>query len=359
MIQVADLENKMEFIPHSKPTVGRAEADAVAGVIRSGMLAQGRRVAEFERRFSRRFDLGKTVAVGSGTAALHLSLLALGIGPGDEVIIPSFVCTALLNAVRYVGATPNVADININTLNIDPLDAERRINEKTKAIIVPHMFGLAADLAPLLETGLPVIEDCAQAVGAKYRGEPVGSLGTLSVFSFYATKVMTTGEGGMVASKDRSLIEKIRDMRAYDNRDEYSLRFNYKMTDMQASMGIIQLEKLGGFLERRKAIAATYTEILKKAGNRQMVLPVETKDHTYFRYVVRIDRNIDKLCEKLRDCNFGVARPVFKPIHRYLGQKGLIKADQAWNTALSLPVYPALQEREAERMAETLNGILE
>lgn len=349
----------MNFIPHSKPTVGKAEADAVAEVIRSSMLAQGQRVDEFERLFAQRFELGQAVAVGSGTAGLHLALLALGVGPGDDVIIPSFVCTALLNAVCYVGAQANVADIRLDTFNIDPVDVRKRITARTKAIIVPHMFGQAADLRGLKDIGLPIIEDCAQAVGARYAKRPVGSFGDLSVFSFYATKVMTTGEGGMVSSHDPFLIEKVRDARAYDNRSEYSIRFNYKMTDIQAAMGIVQLERLKSFLKKRKTLADTYTALFLEESDSRLSLPLGVEEHTYFRYVVRIERNIGKICENLRDLAFGTARPVFKPIHRYLTREGFPKTDQAWETTISLPIYPELKIEDVKRIAKAFIGQLE
>jgi perosamine synthetase len=184
------------------------------------------------------------VTVSSGTTALHLALAALPIHPGDEVIIPSFVCTALLNAIRLTGATPVLADCDETHFNLSVTDVKKRLSSRTKALIVPHLFGQAADLNELLAIGLPVIEDCAQSLGSRYEGKMTESFGTLAVFSFYATKFLATGEGGMVASSDAGLMEHIRDLRYYDEKDDDRIRFNCKMTDMHAALGRSQLRRL-------------------------------------------------------------------------------------------------------------------
>ena len=319
------------------------------------MIAQGQKVQEFENAFSAKFGFDDSVAVSSGTAGLHLALIALDIGPGDEVIIPSYVCTALLNAVQYVGAKPIVADIRSDTFNLDPVDAKKRITNKTKAIIVPHMFGLPADLKPLIEIGIPIIEDCAQSVGANYQYQPVGSLGNLSVFSFYATKVMTTGEGGMVAGCDSGLIEKIKDLRDYDNRSAYKTRYNYKMTDIQAAMGIVQLNRLMDFVAKRKQLAECYQEVFKSVTKQSGVrLPIESSDHIYFRFVMEVKCNIDDLIKKMQHSGINCARPVFRPIHKYLKLKNHPESDAAWKTALSIPIYPDMTIAQTQKIAKTL-----
>ena len=186
----------MQMIPHSRPTLDQKEELAVAAILSSGQVVQGEETQRFETALASEIGVVGAAAVSSGTAALHLALLALEIGEGDEVVIPSFVCPALLNAIRYVRATPVLADINREAFNIDVRDLERRLTGKTRAIIVPHMFGLPADIDDITALGIPVIEDCAQSLGSRYRGAPTGSFGVLSVFSFYATKVICTGEGG-------------------------------------------------------------------------------------------------------------------------------------------------------------------
>ncbi|MDP3286082.1 MAG: DegT/DnrJ/EryC1/StrS aminotransferase family protein, partial [Desulfobacterales bacterium] len=225
----------MQIIPHSRPTIDQEETAAVVSVLQSGQLAQGEQVLYFEKALALLIGVVGAVAVSSGTAALHLALLALEIGEDDEVVIPSFVCPALLNAIRYVRAVPVLADINPETFNMDVRDLRKRLTGKTKAIIVPHIFGLPADIREIVSLGVPVIEDCAQSLGSRYEGSPAGSFGALSVFSFYATKVICTGEGGMIASGDSQLLGKIRDLRDYDEKDDGRLRYNYKLTDLQAA----------------------------------------------------------------------------------------------------------------------------
>lgn len=241
------------MIPHSKPFLDRDDEIAVLDVLKSGHLVQGEKVAVFEKDVASFIGATDGVALNSGTAALHLSLVALGVGKGDEVVLPSYVCTALLNAVHYVCATPIIADIDPRTFNMDAQDARNKITKRTKAIILPHMFGLPADVDAFLSLGVPVIEDCALSIGSRFNGRMAGSFGVLSVFSFYATKMLATGEGGMVVSERGDLLDRIRDLRDYDETPEYAIRYNYKMTDMQAALGIRQLEKLPVFYPQKES----------------------------------------------------------------------------------------------------------
>ena len=218
-----------EIIPHSRPLISDRDIEAVASAVKSGRLSQGPKVLEFEEQLARFIGKKKAAATSSGTAALHLALLALDIKQGDQVIIPSFVCSAVLNAVNYTGATPIIVDIDPLTFNMSAEAVKSAITGETRAIVVPHMFGCSAEIDRLLEMGIPVIEDCAQAIGADFKGGKAGSFGLLSVFSFYATKVVSCGEGGMVLSDSDDLISKIKNLRDYDSRDDYTLRYNYKI----------------------------------------------------------------------------------------------------------------------------------
>lgn len=344
------------MIPHSRPTLSEEEVREVVRVMRSGHIAQGQEVEAFENEFAGFLGTPGAVAVSSGTAALHLSLLALGMGPGRQVALPSYVCSALLNAVKLAGAEPLIIDIDPQTFNIDPDDLNRRLTARTAAIIVPHMFGLPAALDQAVGTGLPVIEDCAQAVGATYRGLPVGSVGDLSVFSFYATKMLATGEGGLVSSTLPALLDKVRDLREYDRKAEYTLRFNYKMTDLQAAMGRVQLRKLGFFLGRRLEIARTYDTAVNKT-SLEPPASKEDRTHVYYRYVVRCAGDAGSIIGGLSTMGVIGARPVYKPLHDYLGLGGFTATDDAWRRAVSLPIYPSLSPEDAQTISEALLAV--
>ncbi len=335
------------FIPHSRSTLGDEEAQAAAAVVRSGHIAEGEAVARFEKAFAQKMGVEQAVAVSSGTAALHLTLLAMDVGPKDEVIIPSYVCTALLNAVAYVGAKPILAEIDPQTYNIDPGDVQKRITGRTKTIIVPHMFGLAADLDKLVELDIPIIEDCAQAVGGFYRNKLLGTFGEAAIFSFYATKVIATGEGGMVIAKSPDVLDRIRDLKTYDEKKANRMRYNYKMTDIQAALGEVQLGRLDDFIARRQNIARHYRQSLKSYA---VKLPADRDEHIYYRFTVGLDTDCQPIIERLLQHGIGCARPVFLPIHRHLGIDGYPITDQAWYTTLSIPIYPSLKTEAMDQV---------
>jgi len=347
------------MIPHSRPTIDAVDIEAVSAVLRSGQIVQGEKVAQFEEAVSQYVGVKGGVATSSGTAALHLSLLALEVKPGDEVIIPSYVCTAILNAVNYTGAAPCPVDID-SDFNISVKEILKSITSKTKAIIVPHMFGKTANLKDLLAIKIPLIEDCAQAIGASFSGRKVGSFGVLSICSFYATKVLATGEGGMVLSGSHELLNKVRDLRDYDNKIEYKQRYNYKMTDLQAALGINQLRRLDSFIYSRQAIAKKYHKALEKY---PVSLPVvsEAAEHIYFRYVIKIEKDLSKIKEGLKKQGIKCASPVFKPLHQYLGfsAQEYPLAEKAFKSALSIPIYPTLTDEQAGLVIESLTPLLE
>jgi dTDP-4-amino-4,6-dideoxygalactose transaminase len=340
-----------DFIQHSRPTLGQAEIEPISGVIASSQIAQGRVVHEFERAFAQKMNAKYAVSTNSGTAALHLVLLAMGIGEQDEVVIPSYVCTALLNAVKYVGAAPILAEIDPENYNLDPDDVKRRLTKRTKAVIVPHLFGLAADMEDLLALNVPVIEDCAQAIGSTYRQKCVGTFGEAAIFSFYATKVMTTGEGGMVVSDSKDLIDSVRDLREYDNKDKYKIRYNYKMTDIHAAIGLVQLSRIEEFIRRRRAIAKSYDQAFESI---DLQLPPREQGHIYFRYVLGLGTDSNPWIRKLQGEGIGCARPVYRPLHQYLGLKGFGRTEKAWKESLSIPIYPSLTEEDVDRVVKGL-----
>ncbi|TLY24351.1 MAG: DegT/DnrJ/EryC1/StrS aminotransferase family protein [Nitrospirae bacterium] len=345
------------FIPHSRPALGEAEAKAVAEVVRGGWIAEGRQVAAFERAVAKVTGQAQGVAVSSGTAALYLALMSLGIGSDDEVVIPSYVCTALWHAVRLTGAKPVLVDIEPTTYQPSPQAVARALTRHTKAVIVPHMFGLPADIGTLKSHGIPVIEDCAQTMGVPVRGTPVGGSGEMAICSFYATKLLTAGEGGMVLGREESLVSRVRTLRQYDQQDALDPAFNYKMTDMQAALGLCQVARLEGFLTRRRAIAARYHEAVRQAGLTPPVVPAGL-EHGYFRYVVRLSNPVDSALDLARTLGIGCRRPVYRPIHRYMDLSSFPETDAAWERALSIPLYPALTDHEVDRVVSALQAIL-
>lgn len=346
------------MIPHSKPTIRRKDIRAVAKVMRRRQLAGGKIIAEFERLFADTFSLNHAVATSSGTAALHLALCALDIGAGDEIILPGFVCVSLLQAIQYVDATAVFAEIDPKTYNIDPDDVRRRITDRTRAIIVPHLFGLPADIEKISCCGIPIIEDCAQAIGAKYNKKPVGSFGDFAVFSFYATKMMATGEGGMITAKSASLVEKIKDMRSYDGKPNLKLRYNYKMSDIEAALGIAQLKALPQFIQQRIQIAEKYSN---EFHNLAMQLPHAPRDSgsVYYRYVVRLNQKAKNIIKLLNDAGIQARKPIYIPLQRLTGHRGYRITEEIYRSTISLPIYPSLRSGEQRYIINTVRQILE
>ncbi len=339
------------MIPHSRPTIDETDILAVSSVLQSGNIAQGSAVEKFEQELAGYIGVKGGVATSSGTAALHLALLALDITGKDTVALPSYVCTAVLNAVHYVGSSPLLIDIHPDTFNMDVEDLKRRLTPQVKAIIIPHTFGLAADLEEIMALGIPVIEDCAQSIGATYRNKLTGSFGNMSIFSFYATKMITTGEGGMVVSNSEEFLGKIRDLRDYDNRENYVTRYNYKMTDFQASLGLSQLKRLENFIEIRRKIAQRYNIEFKNLCS----LPVSHKNdskHIYYRYTIKLRRDVESFLKLSKEKGINCERPVFKPLHRYMNLSGFTNTDSVWEKAVSIPIYPALTEKNMNTIIE-------
>lgn len=294
-------------VPFAKPWFGGGEAEAVAEVIASGWLTQGPRVQEFERAFAQRVGAPEAVATTSCTTALHLSLYASGVGPGDEVIVPSLSFIATANAVWQCGATPVFADIDPATYNLDPADVERKLTPRTKAVMPVHQVGLPADMDRFLDlaegNGLVLVEDAACAIGALYRGRPIGSLGPLACFSFHPRKVITCGEGGMIAVHDPQVAERLRRLRqhAMDQSalarhkardvvtEHYPERgWNARMTDLQAAVGLRQLAVLDTVLAERRRLAEHYSQALAGIPWIETPRDPEYAERTWQSYPIRL-----------------------------------------------------------------------
>lgn len=343
------------IIPHSKPSIDRSDIEVVTEVLTSGTIAQGEKVKQFEKALAHYIGKKYGIAVSSGTSALHLALLGLGIEPGDEVIMPSYVCSSPYHAALQARAVPKIADIDLMDFNICSHAVKARISPRTKAIIVPHMFGNPAQLDTLLDFGIPIIEDCAQSLGAEYRSHRVGSYGQLSVFSFYATKMLTTGEGGMILTDDEKCFTKIVDLRDYDKKALSPMKFNYKMTDIEASLGVSQLTRLPAFIERRRHIASLYNDCLSKYEIEVPNVSAENKS-VFYRYVVMFER-MDQVRERARSNGIMCEKPVFRPLHKGSSEFQCPNSDWAHQHALSIPLYPNLLQEEIDYLIARLEEI--
>lgn len=346
----------------ARPMIGREERDAVDQVLASGMIAQGPVVDAFEREFASLVDGRECVAVGSGTSALHLGLLAAGIGPGDEVVVPSFSFAATANAVVLAGARPVFADIDPATFCLDVDSAAAAVSERTAAIMPVHLYGHPADMVgfeALAERhGLLLVEDAAQAHGALLGGRPVGSMGAVAAFSFYPTKNMTTGEGGMIVVSDPEVARQARLLRNQGMEQRYRnevVGFNARMTDIAAAIGRVQLGRLAGWNEQRRANAEVLDDRLVGV---QIPTVAPDATHVYHQYTVRSgDR--DALQQRLADA--GVASGVYYPvpIHRLPSfdlDLDLPETERAAAEVLSLPVHPGLSPTDVEDIAAAVNA---
>lgn len=358
-----------EFIPAAKPIIGEDERAAVDRVLRSGMVAQGPEVAAFETEFAEHFVAGRpVVAVNSGTSGLHLGLLAAGVGPGDEVIVPSFTFAATANSVALTGATPVFADIEPETFTLDPGAVTAAITPRTKAVMPVHLYGHPArmgELATIADAhGIDLYEDAAQAHGASLGGRPVGTFGVFGMFSLYPTKNMTSGEGGMVSAVDDALARRVRLLRNQGMERQYEnevIGFNARMTDIHAAIGRVQLTKVDAWTAARRANAAFLDENL-----RGIAIPPVAGDaiHVYHQYTVRVPDDRDGFVRALRE-EHSIGSGVYYPIpnHRlpslrhYAPNVELPATEAAAREVVSLPVHPSLTGADLERIVEAVNAV--
>lgn len=342
--------------------LNKKEVDIFKKVVQSGWIIDGQEVKKFENSLSKRLGFKYAKAVNTGTAALHLSLLALGVGKGDEVIVPSYTVGDVLNAINYTQAIPIVVDIMVNSFNLDPKIVKKKITKKTKAIVVPHMFGLAAEIDELIKLRIPIINDSAQTLGTVYKGQPVESFGDLTILSFFATKILATGQGGMVLTNNKKYFDFISDIINYNCRDNYKIRFNYPMTDLTASIGNAQLIKLDLFLKIRKQIGKQYQKALK--GKNVNFFPnIKDNDSNYFRFVLKFESELEqkKAQELFKENSISTIIPLkdYELLHNYLKlpAKNYYNSEDMADKTLSIPLYPALKKSEIKRIVKVLKSL--
>ncbi len=386
------------MIPYGRQSIDQEDINAVVETLKSDLLTTGPKVDEFERRVADYVGVNHGVAVNSGTAALHAAMFALGIGPGDEVIVPPITFAATANCVLYMGARPVFADVDPDTLLINPSEVERRITSRTRAIIGVDYAGQPCDWDALRRLadahGLVLVDDACHALGAEYKGLKVGALADMTVFSFHPVKHITTGEGGMVVTNASGLAQRMALFRSHgitrdsalfagrigsvadagDRTPDYGswyyqqidLGYNYRITDIQCALGISQLGRLEVFLARRREIAKRYDETFAgMAGVRPLAMH-DGNLHAYHLYVVRVDaQRRDELFNGLRERGIGV-NVHYIPVHLHPYYRKVLGtapgqcpvAEAAYEEIISLPIFPDLTEEEQDRVVQALKSIL-
>jgi dTDP-4-amino-4,6-dideoxygalactose transaminase len=374
----------MCVIPITRPLMGREEEEAAAAAIRSGWITQGPKVAEFERAVAEYCGVAHAVAVSNCTTALHLALLVAGVGPGDEVICPSMSFIATCNSVRHAGATPVFAEVDSRTFNHDPGAAEAAITERTKAILVVHQIGLPAELeqfyALAAARGLSIVEDAACAIGSRYQGRAIGSHGDLVCFSFHPRKVITTGEGGMITTGRADYADRLRLLRQHGMNVSDAIRhasrqvvieqyeclgYNYRMTDIQAAIGLVQMRRLPEIVARRQALAARYTAAL--AGHPWLTPPhvPPGADPNFQSYAVTLtddaplsrDALMQWLLEKEVATRRGIMLAHREPACADLACPVLRQSEAASGRSVLLPLYPQMTDEEQGKVIAALDEI--
>lgn len=383
------MNKRADFLLIAKPMIGQEEITAVTDVLKSGWLTTGPKVKEFEQNMQTYTGCKTAIGLTSCTGGMHIALAALGIGKGDEVIVPAYTFAATAHVVAWLGATPVLVDVEKDTFNIDPKAIEKAITPKTKAIIPVHFAGHACDMDAIMaiakKNKLAVVEDAAHAVGTDYKGKKIGNFGDITVFSFYATKNMTTGEGGMIVTNNEELGKKLRRFayfgvdkdafNRYSNKGTWyyeivELGFKYNMDNIQGALGVEQLKKLESFIAKRQQLAKVYDELLKGVPHVTRPTAHAYTRHTFHLYPILVDWDAagvsrDAVIAKLRELNVGTSVH-FIPLHlhpHYQKQYGYKRGDfpnteSLFDRELSIPLYPGMNEDDVRYVVEALKEAL-
>jgi dTDP-4-amino-4,6-dideoxygalactose transaminase len=383
--------NPPSFLPFALPEIGQEEIAEVVDALNSGWLTTGPKTSKFENDFSEYLDMPYALAVVSGTAGLHLALEAVGVGPGDQVVTTPYTFTASAEVIRYLGADPVFVDIDFNTFNMDPQKIKEVISEKVRAILPVHFGGQACDMEPIIDIAnqhkLKVIEDAAHALPATYKGQMIGTVGDATIFSFYVTKPLATGEGGMLVTRSEEMAKRIKVMRLHgidnDVWDRYrsdkpkwyyevvAPGFKYNMSDLVAAIGIHQLRKVDQFRERREQIASNYTEAFADLPLRTPRVARPEDKHTWHLYVIQLDLeqikiSRDEFIEKMSRRGIGTSVH-FIPLHlhpywrdRYgFKPEDFPAALDCYQRAVSLPIYSKMTDDDVVRVIQAVHEILQ
>jgi perosamine synthetase len=368
-----------QLIPINLPLIGEEEIEAVVKVMRRGPLTNalgaGPMVTQFEKKFAEFAGVKHALAVNTGTAALHSAVLAAGVKQGDEVILPSFTFVATAEAVVMAGGKPVFTDIDPETYNISPCEIEKKVTKKTKAIVPVDLYGFSVDSKPIREIasehGLAVVEDAAQAHGATYAGKPAGVFADAACWSLYASKNITTGEGGVVTTDSDEMDETLRLIRTHGEKDKYAslmLGYNYRMSEIQAAIGLVQLEKLPTFAAKRRENAKRLTNLLTSSDKLKLPEESEERQHSWYLYTVRLknatgnERN--KIVEELHKKGIGAVAYYVNPVHlmpyyrEAFGERRLPETEIAASQVFSLPIHPGVTETQIDYISNTLLDML-
>ena len=334
--------------PHSSPSLSQDEIDIVTDIIKRGEIAVGPEIEAFERKIAEYIGVKYAVAVVNGTAAVHMALRTLGVTQGDEVILPASVCPGVMHAVEYVDALPILCDTNRNDLNLNFESAKKSVTNKTKAIILPHLFGIPSDMDAFETLNIPLIEDCAQSLGSTIKGKRLGSFGTLSTFSFYATKTMTSVDGGMILTNSKKYADHMRDLRYYGGKTTYDLRYNYKLQNLNAAVGLVQFSKLQSFLKERKRQFDILFDGLKSIdGLKVLTQPVEDSNNFYYKFLINFTSEETKHAY-LQSCDnleIVTSKSIFVDLDSFYKKNNEVELENLKShleNTYSFPIYPGL-----------------
>ncbi len=369
---------KNRAIPVYEPNIGQKEIEYVEDAVKSGWVSsKGPYIERFEKMFSSFIGAKYGVSASNGTTALHLAVSALGIGAGDEVIAPNLTFVSPINSVIYNGGRPVLVDSNENDWNVNYEEIENRITERTKAIIVVHLYGHPCDMGRIKEIAedhnLRIIEDCAEAIGAEYRGQKVGSFGDISCFSFYGNKIITTGEGGMCLTKDEEITEKIRELRDHGMKPSRrywhdKIGYNYRMTNLQAALGVAQMERIESFIDRKREIAKKYNDRLRNIEGIQTQPEMSWAKNVYWMYSILVNypsgKGRDRVINALEDANVET-RPFFYPVNimspytSYGNESELKISCNLSRSGLNLPSGTKIMHKDIDMICDLIGESLE